>query len=651
MDTSAMATTSRKLSLRTIFAISFSALATVLVAIVIISLYFSFSQQIRQDLRKRLMNIAAVAALQQNGDELVLISSETDPLYQKVREQNQRIVDIDPDIAYVYTMRKDEQGIYFVVDVGGANYADTASFGERYPDASPTLRQNFDTLETAITDQEIYTDSFGSFLSGYAPIRNSQGEKVGVLGVDLKAEIVIQQERAFIFTSLAIFAIALVLIALSGILIGNRISSPLRTLAYSANRIANGDLTHQVEINTAAAEIDQLAKNFNQMSFSLKNTIEMLESRVAERTRELQQRTIELESKSQESERRVNQLRAIAEVARAISSVQRLQDLLPSVATVISREFGFYHVGIFLIDDAKEYAVLVASNSEGGQRMLQRNHKLKIGEVGIVGFAAATGQARVALDTGADAIYFNNPDLPNTRSEIALPLRMGNQVIGILDVQSDQTAAFDEEDIELLTIMADQVSIAIQNAQQFQAAQKAAEEAQAIYRRYIQSEWRTLVRETKRLGYRYSRAGVGPLRAPVQSLEVQQATATGKTSASTRESRSQIVVPIKIRDEVIGVLHIASDSGHAWDQDEVDIAEAVAERVALAVENIRLLESSQAQASREHTISQVTARIGASVNLQSILKTAVEEIGRIIPGSEVVIQLGQKSEKQPGASV
>lgn len=254
MDTSPMAPTSRTLSLRTIFAIRFSALATVLVAIVIVSLYFSFSQQIRQDLRKRLMNLAAIAALQQNGDELLLISSESDPLYQKIREQNQRIVDSDPDIAYVYTMRKDEQGIYFVVDVGGVGYADTASFGERYPDASPTLRQNFDTIETVITDQEIYTDSFGSFLSGYAPIRNSQGEKVGVLGVDLKAESVIQQERAFIFTSLAIFSISLVLIALSGIVIGNWISSPLRTLAYSANRIASGDLNHQVVINTAAAE-------------------------------------------------------------------------------------------------------------------------------------------------------------------------------------------------------------------------------------------------------------------------------------------------------------------------------------------------------------------------------------------------------------
>ena len=228
------------------------------------------------------------------------------------------------------------------------------------------------------------------------------------------------------------------------------------------------------------------------MTRALQDTVQSLESRVAERTADLERRTLEMENNSRETERRASQLRAVAMVARAISSIQDLQDLLPNIASVISKEFNFYHAGIFLVDDAKEFAVLVASNSEGGQRMLKRNHKLKIGEVGIVGFSAATGQARIALDTGEDAVYFDNPDLPTTRSEMALPLRVGENVIGILDVQSEQTGAFDEEDIELLSIVADQVSIAIQNARQFQAAQKAAEEAEEVYRRYIRSEWRTL---------------------------------------------------------------------------------------------------------------------------------------------------------------
>ncbi len=637
-------TTQRTTRLRAILAVSFSALAILVVAGVITTLYFGFKQQIREDLRKRIMNMAALAALQQNGDELAQISSENDPIYQKTREQNLRIVNIDPDVAYIYTMRKDEQGIYFVVDVGGLDYQDTAKFGERYPDASPLLQENFATLENAIADQDIYTDSFGSFLSGYAPIRNSAGEKVGVIGLGLKADVVIEKEREFIVVSLIVFTLSLVVIALSGLAIGNYISRPLSLLTHSANRIASGDLSHQVGINTAAREIDELASNFNSMAVSLQQLVDGLESRVAEQTEELQSRTLELENKSKETERRANQLSAVALVARAISSIQDLQDLLPNVTEVISKEFNFYHTGIFLLDDAKEYAVLTASNSEGGQRMLKRGHKLKVGETGIVGFSAATGQARIALDTGEDAVYFDSPDLPATRSEISLPLRIGENVIGVLDVQSEQTDAFDEKDIELLSILADQVGIAIQNARQFQEARKAAGESEEIYRRYTRSEWRALVRETKRLGYRYSKAGVGPLKASVHSTEVTEVASTGKTSASKKETRAQIVTPIKLRSEVIGILNITSESEHTWDQDEVEIAEAVAERVALAVENVRLLESSQSLASRERTISAVTSRISASVNMRSILQTAVEELGKIIPGADVVIQLGKENE-------
>lgn len=632
-----------RLSLRLLLVLSFSVLATLVVAVVISTLYLQYSRQMRTELRQRASDLAALAALQQNGDELIQIASEADPLYEQMRQQNQRIAEISPEIAYVYTMRKDEQGIFFVVDVAGSGYENTALFGERYPDASPTLLNNFDTLETAIADEDIYTDAFGSFLSGYAPIRNSQGEKVGVIGVDLSANAVIERERRFLVHSLSIFGLSFAVILLGGLLTGIQLARPINALTESAHRIAAGDFTHRVRIQATFREIAELADDFNRMADAFQNLVANLERRVQERTEELQHRTQELEIKSRQAARRLNQLRAIAEVARSISAIENLQDLLPRITLVISQEFGFYHTGIFLIDDDREYAVLVASNSEGGQRMLKRGHKLKIGETGIVGFVAFTGQARIALDTGEDAVYFDNPDLPATRSEMAIPLRAGGQVIGVLDVQSEQVNAFSPEDIELLSMMADQVSIAIQNAQQFQAAQQAAAEAQEAYRRYIRGEWRTLLRESGRLGYRYSKAGVGPLKARVQSLEIEEAEATGLTRVSTNEANKPLVVPIKLREEVLGVLNISASGGRRWDPDEVDIVEAVAERVALAVENVRLLETSRAQAAREQTISTVSARIGSSVNLQSILQTAVEELGRILPGSEVVIQLGTVS--------
>ncbi len=263
-----------------------------------------------------------------------------------------------------------------------------------------------------------------------------------------------------------------------------------------------------------------------------------------------------------------------------------------------------------------------------------------------MGFTAFTGQARIALDTGEDAVYFDNPDLPATRSEMAIPLRAGGQVIGVLDVQSEQVNAFQPGRHRAAdSIMADQVSIAIQNAQQFQATQRAAAEAAGSpTRRYIRGEWRTLRAKPGEWDTATRKPASGRSRRAVQSLEIEEAEATGLTRVSTNEANKPLVVPIKLREEVLGVLNISASGGRRCDPDEVDIIEAVAERVALAVENVRLLETSRAQAAREQTISAVSARIGSSVNLQSILQTAVEEArDASCPGSEVVIRDSERS--------
>ena len=160
---------------------------------------------------------------------------------------------------------------------------------------------------------------------------------------------------------------------------------------------------------------------------------------------------------------RARQFEAISQVVRAISSIQDLETLLPQITKVISEQFNIYHAGIFLLDDNREFAVLRAANSEGGKKMLAREHKLAVGQTGIVGFVTATGQPRIASDVGTDAVFFDNPDLPNTHSEIALPLRYAGQIIGALDVQSTKSNAFNQDDIEILITLADQVATAIKN--------------------------------------------------------------------------------------------------------------------------------------------------------------------------------------------
>ena len=367
----------------------------------------------------------------------------------------------------------------------------------------------------------------------------------------------------------------------------------------------------------------------------LQETQNTLEQRVAQRTSELQERSTELGQLSQRLERRANGLQAVALVGREITSIQSIDELLPRVAQVTGKQFGFYHVGIFIVDKEREIAVLKAANSAGGQKMLLRNHQLKIGETGIVGFVAGVGRPRIALKARADTTFFNNPDLPETRSEMALPFKIGNEVIGVLDVQSEQEGAFSEEDTELLTIVADQISIAIQNARLFTESQKATADALAITRQYVRQEWQSVAKE-ETIGYRFSQAGIQPIFNDTGTTTLDQ------IEAHEQQPDRNMLIPIKVHDQTIGALKLQSQIERTWDQDTIDIAQAVADRVALAIENTRLLERSQSQAARERAISEITAKIGASVNMRNVLQTAVEELGRVLPGSDVVIQIENK---------
>ena len=177
---------------------------------------------------------------------------------------------------------------------------------------------------------------------------------------------------------------------------------------------------------------------------------------------------------------------------------------MPLVAAVISQYFDFYHVGIFLNDEDQQFAWLIAANSEGGRRMLQRRHSLKIGSQGIVGYVAARGEFRVARNVGEDAEYFNNPDLPETKSEAALPLRRGAEIAGVLDVQSTKEDAFTDDDLRILAILADQVSLAMENTRLFETTRRSLMEAETLYRQYVQEAWSRLPQQDQVTGYRYT---------------------------------------------------------------------------------------------------------------------------------------------------
>jgi GAF domain-containing protein len=377
----------------------------------------------------------------------------------------------------------------------------------------------------------------------------------------------------------------------------------------------------QKAFNAAQANASDLATS-NQELTKLRDDLEL---RIQERTASL--------------EKRAAQLQAVSSMARNITAIKDLDSLLPNTTRLVSEQFGFYHTGIFLLDEAREFAVLKAANSLGGSRMLVRGHRLALDSNSIVGYAASHEEPRIALDVGADSVYFNNPDLPDTRSEMALPLRTGGQVIGVLDVQSREKNAFAQEDISVLATLADQVAVAIENARLHDESQQALAESKSTFERYVRQQWSSFAQQARHTGFLYDGKQVIPLDRRTKHGPIASGEQIGEQAIAT--SPSTITLPIRLRGQTIGYLDVRSKRGdREWTRGEITLLEAAAERAGLALENARLVDSAQRRASRERSIGEISAKIGAVSDIDSILQTAVEELGRKLSNAaEVILEI------------
>jgi GAF domain-containing protein len=335
-----------------------------------------------------------------------------------------------------------------------------------------------------------------------------------------------------------------------------------------------------------------------------------------------------------------------------MTRITDMDQLLTEVTHLISHHFGFYHAGVFMLDEARRYAVLRAANSEGGQRMLARQHKLAVGAEGIVGYVTSTGQPRIALSVGSDAVHFTNPDLPNTLSEMALPLRSGDEIIGALDIQSVEEAAFAEEDVAVLSTMADQITIAIQNVLLLRQTRAALQEARQVQRRYYQQEWSQFTREQPVSSHEYTIQGVSPVGdAPLP--EVEQVWREGQIVASQAPSEQEgapfhtaLAAPIKVQDAVIGVLDLhEADTNRVWSEDEIALVQDVADQVGQALQSARLFTATRQRARREELTRRITDRIRAASDIEGILQTAAEELGKALDVSRSVARLSTQVEQ------
>jgi signal transduction histidine kinase/DNA-binding response OmpR family regulator len=340
------------------------------------------------------------------------------------------------------------------------------------------------------------------------------------------------------------------------------------------------------------------------------------------------------------------QLATAAEVSRTASSILDPAELLPQVVNLIRDRFNYYYVGLFLLDESREYAVLRAATGEAGRQMLELGHKLQVGGTSMIGWCTAHGKARIALDVGREAMRFDNPLLPETRSEMALPLISRGRVIGAMTIQSTRSAAFSEEDADGSQTMADQVANAIENARLFQQTEESLKEISRLHQSYLRHEWQEYLADEEvraRAGYVYERGTLKPA-GDVWMPEISLAVQRGKTVAlpemagALQESMAEVdvalqapsvqaalAVPLTLRGQVIGALDLyETDQPRQWSQDDIALVESVADQVALAIENARAYAELQKTAEQLKEVDRLKSQFLA--NMSHELRTPLNSI-------------------------
>ena len=602
-------------TLRTRLAIVLILLAAVFTAGVSSIIYFNFKAELRNSLRHRLENITKLAALQQDGNALLKVQAENDQNFEKIRDRNLKIKASEPELRFVYTMRKNTAGqIYFVVDAGFDTEEGYSPFGTLYQEPGPALVANFDSMNDTILESDFYTDEYGTWLSGYAPIFGSTGERAGVLGVDISANTILAQERGYLSRLIIIVVPSLLLIVIGGMVFANYLAKPIVHLRDMANKISRGEFNTQILKIPQTRELAELAQNLNTMTANLNELINDLEKRVAERTSGLTKKT--------------DQLRTASYIARQTADIQDLSSILEIVVDLITNQFGYYHAGIYLMNETGNEAILQAASSEGGKRMVERGEALEIGSQGIVSYVASQKRARIALDIGENPVFFNNPNLPMTRSEVALPLIIRNRVLGILDIQSDQPQAFRTEDLDVLQTLADQIAVAIENARLLGESQAALTQLEALSNLRTRDAWnQRLVGQG--LAFTFTPLGIRLER------EAGSAAEEGVQSAIT------------LRGQTIGSISLSRKDNTSWNKFDEDLINEVAYQVGLAVDNLRLLEDAQQRARQEQTIGELATRFSQTLDIDSLLQTAARELGQMPDVSEVSVFIGQLPEPIP----
>lgn len=447
------------------------------------------------------------------------------------------------------------------------------------------------------------------------------------------------QLRNTLFISLVIIG----LVSAAAVILAQILAGPIMRLTRVAQQVTGGDLDVQGRVESND-EIGQLTQAFNMMTGRLRKTIDSLETQVTDRT---------------------HQLETALEVSQRLVGILDLSDLLRQVVILTKEIFGYYHVHIYL---REEQTLLMAEGyGEAGAEMKRQGHHIPMdAPQSLVARAAREQKVIIVENVRLDPSWLPNPLLPDTHSEMAVPVLLGDEVVGVLDVQSEKVGGLTEEDETTLQLLVNQIAVAVRNARAFAQTQEALYEAQRLQRLYTAEAWERFHASQTTTDYEYREPTLPPLQEittpeAVAALRQQQTITLlankgrKKNGSSQEESPDEtqsparvpnaLATPLKLGEEIIGVmgLHV-DDPERRWTEEEIALIEAVSEQMSLALENARLFDHTQRDAWRNQVVSETTAKVWASGDIEEVMKAAVAELGHRFKASEVVIRLGLDSE-------
>jgi len=503
----------------------------------------------------------------------------------------------------VFNYLTTRDGVLFVDDVYRDTVMNTPQSG--FIDAATAGQSGFVNITQNGVPTKIY----------YAP---SLGGRLAVITQTITLERIVPTLFDIVTNNLLIVALIVVSVALLSLIIATVLSNPIQQIRIALNGINQRDYDIPVGAAERADVIGALARDFVNVRTRVQQYIEDQAARTAELVRDIQ---------------------ATQEVARYAATQRDVQTLMNSTVNLIVAQFGnIYHAQIFLLDDDNRWAVLRASTGQAGRQLLARGHRLSVGSVSVIGQVTEQNRIVVARDTATSEVHKRNEFLPDTRSELAIPLRVGGLVIGALDVQSKESDTFTEDQVNILRTMADQIAISIDNARLYQESTQLLEEQAERTRQQTDFDWTDYLAD-ERTNAITLQSGF-ETEAEVREALRQRAIETEHTQIGNPTERKTvpIAVPINVRGGTIGavVWELPMNDINA---DKIQLAEELVTRLAVSLENARLFQTSKKAVERERIVNEIARKLSSKTDINEILQTAVREVGQALRAPEINIHL------------